>query len=279
MKVVVKLMGGMGNQMFQYAFGKRISLQTGRELILDLSFLNRRDLGPNFVYRNYDLDIFNLSKHKIVDKFDENYKLIVDDFDINSKDLTPINNIIDKCLNNKSENIYLDGYWSSPKYFSNSINSEFSFQDPIINESTSLLQDILSSNSVLLNIRRTDFLNGNFHGVFEKDYILNSINKLNKTEDNLKFFIFSDDIQWCQDNLFDIPNSVIVDYTHKGDKFSNYLQLMTNCKHFIIPNSTFAWWAAYLSQNQNKKVIHPEIWLKELNSTCDLLFYGLNWEF
>jgi hypothetical protein len=279
MKVVVKLMGGMGNQMFQYAFGKRISLQTGRELILDLSFLNRRDLGPNFVYRNYDLDIFNLSKHKIVDKFDENYELIVDDFDFKSKDLTPIDNIIEKCLNNKSENIYLDGYWSSPKYFSNSINSEFSFQDPIINESTSLLQDILSSNSVLLNIRRTDFLNGNFHGVFEKDYILNSINKLNKTEDNLKFFIFSDDIKWCQDNLFDIPNSVIVDHAHKGNKFSNYLQLMTNCKHFIIPNSTFAWWAAYLSQNQNKKVIHPEIWLKELNSTCDLLFYGLNWEF
>jgi hypothetical protein len=279
MKVVVKLMGGMGNQMFQYAFGKRISLQTGRELILDLSFLNRRDLGPNFVYRNYDLDIFNLSKHKIVDKFDENYELIVDDFDFKSKDLTPIDNIIEKCLNNKSENIYLDGYWSSPKYFSNSINSEFSFQDPIINESTSLLQDILSSNSVLLNIRRTDFLNGNFHGVFEKDYILNSINKLNKTEDNLKFFIFSDDIKWCQDNLFDIPNSVIVDHAHKGNKFSNYLQLMTNCKHFIIPNSTFAWWAAYLSQNQNKKVIHPEIWLKELNSTCDLLFHGLNWNY
>ena len=279
MKVVVKLMGGMGNQMFQYAFGKKISLQTGRELILDLSFLNRRDLGPNFTYRNYDLDIFNLSEHKIVDKFDENYELIVDDFDIKSKDLTPIDNIIEKCLNNKSENIYLDGYWSSPKYFLNSINTEFLFQDPIINESTLLLQDILSSNSVLLNIRRTDFLNGNFHGVFEKDYILNSINKLNNTEDNLKFFIFSDDIQWCQDNLFDIPNSVIVDHTHKGNKFSNYLQLMTNCKHFIIPNSTFAWWAAYLSQNQNKKVLHPEIWIKELNSTCDLLFYGLNWEF
>ena len=253
MKVVVKLMGGMGNQMFQYAFGKKISLQTGRELILDLSFLNRRDLGSNFTYRNYDLDIFNLSEHKIVNNFEETYDLIVDNFDFKSKDLTPIDNIIEKCLNNKSENIYLDGYWSSPKYFLNSINTEFLFQDPIINESTLLLQDILSSNSVLLNIRRTDFLNGNFHGVFEKDYILNSINKLNNTEDNLKFFIFSDDIQWCQDNLFDIPNSVIVDHTHKGNKFSNYLQLMTNCKHFIIPNSTFACWAAYLSQNQNQK--------------------------
>jgi hypothetical protein len=272
-------MGGMGNQMFQYAFGKRLSLQTGRELILDLSFLNRRDLGSNFVYRNYDLDIFNLSEHKIVNNFEENYDLIVDDFDFKLKDLTPIDNIIEKCLNNKSENIYLDGYWSSPKYFSNNINSEFSFRDTIINESTSLLQDILSSNSVLLNIRRTDFLNGDFHGVFGKDYILNSINKLNKTEDNLKFFIFSDDIEWCNNNLHDIPNSVIVDHIHKGNKFSNYLQLMTNCKHFIIPNSTFAWWAAYLSQNQNKKVIHPEIWLKEFNATCDLLFYGLNWKF
>lgn len=277
MKVVVKLMGGMGNQMFQYAFGKRISLQTGRELILDLSFLNRRDLGPNFVYRNYDLDIFNLSEHKIVDNFNEKYELIVDDFDFKSKDLTPIDTIIEKSLNNKSENICIDGYWSSPKYFSDIINSEFSFKDPIINESTSLLQDILSSNSVLLNIRRTDFLNGDFHGVFGKDYILNSINKLNKTEDNLKFFIFSDDIEWCKDNLNDIPNSVIVGHTHKGNKFSNYLQLMTNCKHFIIPNSTFAWWAAFLSKNQNKKVIRPEIWLKEFNATCDLLFHELNW--
>jgi hypothetical protein len=279
MKVVVKLMGGLGNQMFQYAFGKRISLQTGRELILDLGFLKRRDLGPNFVYRNYDLDIFNLSEHKIVDNFNEKYELIADTFDLKSKDLTPIDIIIEKCLNNKSENIYIDGYWSSPKYFLEIINSDFSFKDPIINESTSLLQDILSSNSVLLNIRRTDFLNGNFHGVFGKDYILNSINKLSKTEDNLKFFIFSDDIEWCKDNLNDIPNSVIVDHTHKGNKFSNYLQLMTNCKHFIIPNSTFAWWSAYLSQNKNKKVIHPEIWLKEFNSTCDFLFYGLNWEF
>jgi len=190
MKVVVKLMGGMGNQMFQYAFGKRISLQTGRELILDLSFLNRRDLGPNFVYRNYDLDIFNLSEHKIVDNFNEKYELIIDDFDFKSKDLTPIDTIIEKCLNNKSENIYIDGYWSSPKYFSEIINSEFSFKDAILNESKPLLQDILSSNSVLLNIRRTDFLNGDFHGVFGKDYILNSINKLNNIEDNLKFFIF-----------------------------------------------------------------------------------------
>ena len=120
----------MGNQMFQYAFGKRISLQTGRELILDLSFLTRRDLSYNFVYRNYDLDIFNLSEHKIVDKFDENYELIIDNFDFKSKDLTPIDSIIEKCLTNKSENIYIDGYWSSPKYFSDivNINSEFSIE-------------------------------------------------------------------------------------------------------------------------------------------------------
>ena len=76
MNVVVKLMGGLGNQMFQYAFGKNISNITNRKLILDLSFLNKRDLGPDFVYRNYDLDIFNLKNVSIVNQYNDDYDLI-----------------------------------------------------------------------------------------------------------------------------------------------------------------------------------------------------------
>lgn len=278
MNVIVKLQGGLGNQMFQYAFGKRISRQTGRKLILDLNFLKRRDLGDNFVYRNFDLDIFNLSEYNLVDNFSENYELIVDDLNMNSTDIIDVDTIIDKCIYTESKNIYLDGYWSSPKYFIDffDVTSEFSFKTGILPESNEINNQIIESNSVLLNVRRQDFLLNEFHGVYGKEYILSSIEKLKNYEMDLKFFIFSDDLDWCKHNLYDIPNSKIVDHQHKGFKFSNYLQLMTNCRHFIIPNSTFAWWAAYLSKSKNKKIIKPKIWLKQLNSSCDFLFHGVD---
>ena len=274
MNVVVKLMGGLGNQIFQYAFGKNISNITNRKLILDLSFLNKRDLGPDFVYRNYDLDIFNLKNVSIVNQYNDDYDLIVEDF---NPDLTieSINTIIKEIIQNTSNTIYLDGYWSSPQYFN---KIDFTFNDECLTQSNDLLFNIQNTNSVMLNIRRSDFLNNNFHGTYGKEYILKGINKLKLQFTDLKFFIFSDDIEWCKDNLHDIPNSTIVTHEHKGNKFYNYFLLMSECKHFIIPNSTFAWWAAYLSKNKNKKVLYPEIWLKAFNSDCKLLYFGLDWE-
>jgi hypothetical protein len=274
MNVVVKLQGGLGNQMFQYAFGKNISDITNRKLILDLSFLNRRDLGPDFVYRNYDLDIFNLENVSVVNFYDGDYDLIIDNFNPNST-MDSINLNIKDILQNSSDTIYLDGYWSSPLYFN---KIDFTFNESCLTYSNDLLFDIQNTNSVMLNIRRADFLNNDFHGTYGKDYILKGINKLKSNFSDLKFFIFSDDIEWCKNNLSDIPNSIIVTHEHKGNKFYNYLLLMSECKHFIIPNSTFAWWAAYLSKNKNKKVLYPEIWLKSFNSECKLLYFGLDWE-
>jgi hypothetical protein len=274
MNVVVKLQGGLGNQMFQYAFGKNISNLTNRKLILDLSFLNRRDFGPDFVYRDYDLDIFNLEDLSVVDFYDKDYDLIVENFDPNST-IESINSLIKEIIEKKSDTIYLDGYWASPQYFS---RVDFTFREKCLEQSNNLLHDIQRTNSVMLNIRRTDFLNNDFHGTYGKEYILRGIDKLKLNFMDLKFFIFSDDIDWCENNLSGIPNSVIVSHEHKGDKFYNYLFLMSQCKHFIIPNSTFAWWAAYLSKSKNKKVLYPEIWLNAFSSECKLLYFGLDWE-
>ena len=274
MNVVVKLQGGLGNQMFQYAFGKNISKLTNRKLFLDVSFLKRRDLGPDFVYRNYDLDIFELENINVVDGFDGEFDLITENFNPNLKE-EDIDEIINNIQQNFSDTIYLDGYWSSPKFFG---CVDFVFKNKFLDKSTDLLLDIQNTNSVMLNIRRTDFLLNDFHGTFGKDYLQKGIENLLLRFNDLKFYIFSDDIEWCQNNLSDISNSTIVTHEHKGDKFYNYLLLMSECKHFIIPNSTFAWWAAYLSKNQTKKVLYPEIWLNSLNSECELLYFGLDWE-
>ena len=88
---------------------------------------------------------------------------------------------------------------------------------------------------------------------------------------NVNFFIFSDDIEWCRYNFKTLNNSIIVDHDHKGERFSNYLALMIECKHFIIPNSTFGWWAAFLSDHPQKTVIAPNKWFNKKITTKDLL--------
>ena len=274
MNVVVKLQGGLGNQMFQYAFGKNISKLTNRKLILDLSFLKRRDFGPDFVYRNYDLDVFLIDDVLLVDGYNDDYELIVDDFNPNVTEES-ITLFMNDILHKKTETIYLDGYWSSPEYFN---EIDFEFKKEFLIDSFGLLENIQTTNSVMINVRRTDFVNNDFHGSYGKEYILKGISKLKNQFDDLSFFIFSDDIDWCLEHLSDIPNSTIVSHDYKGEKFSNYLYLMSQCKHFIIPNSTFAWWAAYLSKHKNKKVLYPEIWLKSFNSECKLLYFNLDWE-
>jgi hypothetical protein len=229
-------------------------------------------MGLNFVYRDYDLDLFN----------------VVSDFNINtdsqilvasephfhySSDLVKS---IDRLLNN-SVSILLDGYWQSSLYFSdfeNQIKKDLTFSDKIEDSSDyikEMLNKIKSTNSILVNIRRTDYLNTSFHGIMEIDYINNAKSIIESKVENPHYFIFSDDIDWCKENI-KFENMTIVDHSYKGDRFGYYLQLMLNCKHFIIPNSTFAWWAAFLSNSENKIVISPNKWFTDSSiNTTDLI--------
>ena len=174
MKVVVKLQGGLGNQMFQYAFGKYISDKTGRRLVMDTSYLDNKDRGPNFAYRDYDLDIFNLDVD-VVGQFDEPFEYIQERWDAIHEVQY---DLIIQALNSTSENIYLDGYWPSPKYFNNTINCFNNFKYDIEESSKSLAEEIKNSNSVMINIRRTDFLNNDFHGTYGRPYVTKALEKI-----------------------------------------------------------------------------------------------------
>lgn len=270
--IIVKLMGGMGNQMFQYAFARSLSLKTNTEFKIDLSFLKRRDLGENFTYRDFDLNIFNISENIIKEIQTDNLQIINENMFSYSQETV---NTVEQ---NIGGNIYLDGYWQSYKYFEDfgeHIKKDFTFKNLVEdNKDTNVKNmfiDIIDSNSVMVNVRRTDYLNNNFHGVMGIDYINEASKIIESKIDNPKYFVFSDDIEWCKENV-KLDNMVIVNYDYKGDRFDLYLQLMKSCKHFIIPNSTFAWWAAWLSSNKNKIVISPKLWFTDTSiNTNDLI--------
>jgi len=258
MNVIVKLMGGLGNQMFQYAIGKKISLEYNKKLILDKTFLLRKDF--NITHRDFDLDIFNIN-NEIVENFvvTNDYKVLEEPFNMPNM----LNNI--KSIGSE-ENIYVSGFFQKEYYF-NDIRTqilkdfEISIQDDYIKK---LESDILESNSICINVRRCDYVTNqntnNFHGFHGVEYINNSISEITKKIKNPKFYIFSDDIDWCINNLKINYPHFFVNHTYKGNKFSSYLKLMSSCKNFIIPNSTFAWWAAWLNQNEEKIVYVPKNW-------------------
>jgi hypothetical protein len=291
--IVVKLMGGMGNQMFQYAFGRFLSLRNKTDLFLDLTYLKDRTPRKNFVFRDYDLDVFNIEIKEIdrqtierVFSSRQTSKGLLKLLNFKSKRPNTIS-LEEKAFsyqnnyNLDSTNIYLDGYWQSPKYFESIehvIRKDFTFKNSMDSKQLEMANKIKSVNSVCINFRRTDFINvkdaNDFHGVTPLEYYQKAIIKIQGGVSNPELFVFSDDIEWCRQYFnADIPTTY-VDYTYKGPKFDIYLNLMTLCNHFIIPNSTFAWWGAWLSENPDKIVIAPKQWFanEEMNAqTGDLI--------
>lgn len=274
--IIVRLKGGMGNQMFQYALGLKMADLLQTELQLDLSSLLDRSKG-DFVYRDYDLPIFNIN-----DKLVMNPSFLRTIYRPKLSTITKlIRNYIDKgknyvkekqfhydtdlVQNNKDNTIY-EGWFQCYRYFEgieDKVRKEFTFKKPIIPYSQTLLKRISSSNAICLNVRRTDFLKVDTLNTTNLDYFLNAAKYLTNLVDNPHFFIFSDDVEWCRENiLLDHPTE-IVDHSHKGERFGNYMQLMKACKHFIIPNSSFAWWAVWLNENPNKHVIAPKRWFND----------------
>lgn len=289
--IVVKLMGGLGNQMFQYAFGKFLSVKHNTDLQLDLSYLLDRTPRENFVFRDYDLDIFpiksqfmsesklnnllvNRQKDNIVNRlkgvFNKHLEYVFESqFEFNNKYLDIANHS------------YLEGYWQSPKYFesiSEIIRKDFLLNPDLTDKQVDMYKNIINSNSVCVNFRRADFVTIKTaietHGVIPQIYYEKALDLLKKKNKDLHVYVFSDEIDWCKKHVkFDYPTT-FVDHELSGFKFSVYLFLMSKCKHYVIPNSTFAWWAAWMNNNPDKIVIAPKQWFatEEMNKqTIDLI--------
>lgn len=270
--IIVRLKGGMGNQMFQYALGRAISLRNNTDLGLDLTFITDRTPKINFTFREYGLDVFNIKadiipENKIPFLF-KTFKGILGQIIEGLKLILPAKGIersfgFNKNILNISDGTYLDGYWQSPKYFEeikDIIHQDFTFKENFSEKIEKLKEEITNCNSLCIHLRRGDYVGNKFHEVVNEEYYKKGLDEMSKLTKIDKIYVFSDDIKWCEENLkFDYP-TIFVNDEYAGKKAEGHLYLMSCCKNFIIPNSTFAWWGAWLSESKDKKVIVPKQW-------------------
>jgi len=274
--IITRLKGGMGNQMFQYAMALSVAHKLDVELKIDLCSLLDRSKG-DFVYRNYDLSIFAVPPN-----FVHSESLLQHLSKLKSSSVTKFfRNRVNRGRKHIKETAFqydqkyqkeavdktiFEGWFQSHRYFSEItplIKQRFTFKNSILPESQELLQKIQNTKAVCLNVRRTDFLKVDTLNTTNLDYFIKAAKLIAERTENPEFFIFSDDIEWCRENIrLDHPLTV-VSHEHKGEKFGNYMQLMIACRHFIIPNSSFAWWAVWLNDHTEKIVVAPKNWFTD----------------
>lgn len=262
---VIKIKGGLGNQMFQYAFYK--------------SFENRSETYVNFDFFKKNKAHNGLELEKLFEIELENNELI--DFLLRKNFITNFIRSIskklgllkiykfedtcyeEKIIKDKTNLIIYDGYWQSEKYFKNievEIKKEFTFPKLDIKNQDIAIQ-IKNEESVSVHVRRGDYIgNKVLGGLITKEYYEKAMEYIERYIQKPKYYIFSDDIEWCKKEL-DLDGREVIFITHnKGEESYKDMQLMSLCKHNIIPNSSFSWWGAWLNENPNKIVIAPKRW-------------------
>ena len=308
------MIGRLGNQMFQYAAVRAFQLKyrPNDKILLDFSEVYERD---SVGYRE-ELSDFNISEiikgklkmklfQKILNNFLNFNKFLYylrNGFKYSLKynqKLYKFENKIQNRINkfglysfrlgyfpfkdSKSKIISFYGTFESSKYFDDIkqvLQDEFTPKYGILKKNEELYNKIEKTNSVCITIRRGDFISNNEYKknlyVCDEKYFKKAIDIIQKKIDNPVFFVFSDDIEWCKKNMKFPKNT----YFESGDDpVWEKLRMMYSCKNFIISNSTFSWWAQYLSRNDDKVVIAPSRWgnLEYKGNNIKIDIYDDNW--
>lgn len=279
--IIVELLGGLGNQLFQYCLGRRISLEYGVPLFVDTALLEDTAPGRHLVNRKFALDIFDIEIHRAPLMHRLRYSAAGMPRSVRGAlrllgVTQPHRRLVEKKFGYDPDVLkcgrtaYLSGLWQSQEYFKpvqSAIRQDLKFRFTLPVTVSHLSGSIQQSNSVCVHVRRTDYLSTPTHNspmaYLGLDYYKNAVELICRRIQNPKFFVFSDDPEWCQKELLFIPNATVVGTEHAGYKDSAHLHLMTLCRHFIIPNSTFSWWAAWLSEGTDKVVVMPHAWFKD----------------
>ena len=290
--IIVQLKGGLGNQMFQYATARRLAYITGAFLKLDTTWF---DTVSADIKRKYELSIFNIKEEFASQREIARLK----EYTLNGKPnlRTRIfkllsnhkpTHIVEKYFHfdpevlNLKDDVYLDGYWQSEKYFHDIralLIKEFSVKPISDDRNKNMADTIRSSESVSVHVRRGDYVSNQstnaYHGICSIEYYYKATAIITQKVKDPHFFLFSDDPEWVRENLtFDYP-ATYVDI-NSPEKAHEDMRLLSLCKHHVIANSSFSWWGAWLSQSPDKIVVAPKKWFKDSSiNTKDLL--PANW--
>jgi len=280
--LVVRISGGLGNQMFQWAFGKALSLQYNTSVVYDLSFY--RYTNDNVTARSYELNLFEAS---VIELDTEEYKIqplpgsrlgrlqLMLDRIRGKKELIRIDEseykvLLRSTLLRKSD-LYFNGYWQNEDYFKfcdHKIRQAFTPRESLLSSDTvqSVITEIRNRNSVSIHFRRGDYVTdpktAQYHGVCSLSYYEAAVNHITQKIRNPYFYIFSDDPAWVKKNF-----TLSYDHHIMEDKqYSSVIDmyLMSICQHHIIANSTFSWWGAWLNDSPQKLVIVPQRWFLDV---------------
>lgn len=274
---IVQIHSGLGNQMFQYAFLMALR-ENNSESKADISVFNYR---PS--HNGYELDkvflideqyatreecnrladvskaFFPYMRRKLGITLKRNGRVI------NEHD--PADGVQLELL--KQDNCYFIGYWQSAKYFAHikpKIRSCFQFRQPLSLRAQQTARQIEESISVGVHIRRGDYLKKRRQAEFDicgNAYYVNAMNYMRQQLGNCRFFVFSDDEQFDRQHL-SFPADTVFVSPHKGEQAWQDMLLMSMCKHNIIANSSFSWWAAWLNSNKGKIIAAPNIWFRTM---------------
>jgi hypothetical protein len=298
--VVSALSGGLGNQMFQYAAGRALAARFGARLVLDATVFTLPGERRRFALSDYEIDadaIFDGYAHpppggaadyprskRLSTNQDKNFIVALRgivgrisrrgdrageftvfreksfDYDPQFEQLSP--------------QVYLTGYWQSARYFDNIdelVRSELRLSRKPSEINAAWLARMQRSGAVCVHVRRGDYLMAahyDHHGVCSFEYYQRAMQLMRNQMRDAEFFVFSDDWQWCRENLSS-DDAIVVD-ANDAAAAQEELRLMAACRHHIIANSSLSWWAAWLAKTDGQIVIAPKPWFTRKADTPDL---------
>ncbi len=287
--VISNIIGGLGNQMFQFAAGRGVSLRHHTPLALDISGFSNYTLHQGFELARVFSGIFN----------------VCDEADIrqvlgwwSAKSVRRIFSHLPSFITKGSElalephfhywpgvehlssDCYLSGYWQSERYFGDcesQIRADFSFKQPPVGLNAVVAEAIRQCNSVSLHVRRGDYVSNPHtlatHGLCPPSYYEAAIRYMSERVGDAHLFVFSDDMDWVKNSIeINLPHTYV--HHNHGSDSHNDMMLMSMCQHHIIANSSFSWWGAWLNPKAGKIVVAPKRWFVNQRNVEDLIPVG-----